>query len=622
MFETEVNLALSFRKKIRINTLRSWNWDGMFFYTAIIIWLKSLLLLAALHSPDSAGISPSTTFFGSPPIGSHLMFILFFAAVGLFFKNRMRWWYYLGYNFAVSLMLFCDLVYFRAYGAFLSIRFVLHPTGYNPLDLNLWSYIRPIDFLFLIDFIILFYLSFRKKKVYQHMHRKPVLALSLVILTSAYVGYDHYQIDIKGSKPNMNFFSICWVPYQSMSNMSPIGYHFYDAIRLFGEAKEYKLTQEDEQNIQTWLKQNQEDLPDNKYKGMYKGKNLIMLQVESLEDFVLNQKVNGQEITPNLNRLLKHSLNFTNYYEHVNNGTSSDGDLTTITSTYPIRTGTNFYRYPTNTYKSLPKLFEGIGYHTYSSHPERAGNWNWMEAHHNFGFQTSWDLREFQADERIGLGLSDSSYMRQMNQKLANVPQPFLMHFVTLTSHAPFDIPEKEKGLKLDKDFDETILGAYFQAVNYTDRHIGLFLDRLEKDGLLDNTVVAIYGDHGGVHKFYQSKVDNIKMENEKWRPNTHRLPFLIYSKGSEGETITTIGGQADTMPTLAYLLGVEDKEFKSTIMGKNLLKTTKNYTLLNNGTIVGNPASEEEKNHAKQTFEIADLIHKTNYFKYHPEGF
>lgn len=613
---------MSFRNKIRIRPLRSWNWDGLFFYTAIIIWVKSLLLLAALHSPDSAGIRPSTTFYGNAPIGSHLMFIVFFAAIGLLFKNRMRWWYYLGYNLAVSLMLFWDLVYYRAYGAFLSIRFLLHPTGFNPLELNLWTYIRPIDLLFLADFLVLLYLSFRKKKLYRSVHRKPILGLALMMLASAYVGYDHYRIDVKNTKEDMIFLRMCWVPYQSISNMSPIGYHFYDAIRLFGEAKEYKLTQEDEKKIQTWLKQNQDDLPDNKYKGMYKGKNLIMIQVESLEDFVLNQTVNGQEITPNLNRLLGNSLNFTNYYEHVNNGTSSDGDLTTITSTFPVRKGTNFYRYPTNTYLSLPKLFEGIGYHTYSSHPERAGNWNWMEAHRNFGFQTSWDLREFNVDETIGLGLSDGSYMRQMNQKLANVPQPFLMHFVILTSHAAFGIPEKEKGLKLDKEFEETILGAYFQAVNYTDRQIGLFLDRLEQDGLLDKNVVAIYGDHGGVHKFYQSKVNKIKMEKEEWRPNTHKLPFLVYSKGSQGETIPTIGGQADTMPTLAYLLGVDDKEFKSTIMGKNLLKTTKNYTILNNGTIIGTPSSEEEKNHAKQTFEIADLIHETNYFKYHPEGF
>lgn len=77
---------------------------------------------------------------------------------------------------------------------------------------------------------------------------------------------------------------------------------------------------------------------------------------------MVNESINGQEITPNLNRLTKNSLLFSKYHEQVNTGVSSDADFLTNTSTYPIRKGSTFYQYPFNTY-SLPKLLNNLEYH-------------------------------------------------------------------------------------------------------------------------------------------------------------------------------------------------------------------------------------------------------------------
>lgn len=592
-------------------------WDFLLIYTFLAVALKSLLLLAALHSPDSSSLNTAKTFFGQPPYAAQIAFILSFLALGLLFKNRARWHYYNIFNLLVSILLFWDLIYYRAYANFFSLRFLLHPNGFNPLSFNLWTFIRPIDFLFLIDLLVLGFLTIRGKSFYQNQKRRPIIGLLLLVLSVSFISYDHYRIDTKDeTKGRMIFLRTCWVPFQTISNTSPIGYHVLDVMNLFNETKQYKLSAQQQTEVQGWFKQNEENLPDNSYKGMFKGKNLILIQVESLESFELNQKANGQEITPTLNRLLKNSLYFSNFYEQVNGGTSSDCDLLTATSTFPVRTGTNFYRYPTNSYNSLPLLFGGMGYNTISSHPEPAGDWNWIEAHHNIGYQTLWDLRQFNVDETIGLGLSDGSYMKQLNEKIAHQPQPFLLHFVTLTSHGPFDMPENNKGLKLDPSFDKTMMGSYFQAVNYTDQQIGLFLDRLDKQGLLDNTVVAIFGDHAGVHKFYQDKIKTIPLENEEWRTNTHKLPLIIYSKGMKPVTIPTIGGQVDTMPTFAYLMGIDRTKFNSTAMGKVLVNTNKNYTILNDGTVIGTPPTEDAKQHVLQSFQIADLVHESNYFE------
>lgn len=591
-------------------------------YTFIAILWKSQLLLAALHAPDTAGINIGNMYFTVPPVISHFMFILFVVAFGLLFKKRGRRIYLIGIQVLFSLLLFGDLVYYRAYAAFLSLRFILHPNGFNPLDYNLWTFIRPFDFWLLIDIVVIAAVAlfrFRNTSVMSRRRerkRQPILAITLMLLAAGIVSYDHYRIDVKDTTHGeMMFFKLSWAPFQTMSDLSPIGYHLYDGLRLFGEAKGIELADQERAEVQDWLASNAEGLPDNSYKGKFQGKNLIVIQVESLENFVIGQQVNGQEITPNINRLLGNSLYFTHFYEQVNNGTSSDSDLMTTTSVFPVRSGANFFRYPTNTYNSLPKLMEGMGYQTISTHPEPAGSWNWVEAHHNIGYQTSWDLRKYKVDDTVGLGLSDESYLRQLGDKMTDVQSPFMLHVVTLSSHGPFDLPEKTRELRLDPSLDKTIMGAYFQAVNYTDKQIGKFIDKLDQLGLLDQTVVAIYGDHTGVHKYYQDQVDAIPyLENEAWRTHSLQLPFIIYSKGMQGEEIPTIGGQIDTLPTLAYLMGVDKAKFESTAMGKILVNTNKNFTILNNGTLVGEPR-DAEKDHILRSFQIANWLHESNYF-------
>ncbi|MGG1552132.1 LTA synthase family protein [Paenibacillus ferrarius] len=617
--------------------------NGLLIWTFAAILLKSQLLLAALHAPDNQGLSISNMYFTVPPVLSHLMFIVFWVAIGLFFRSRGRRIYLLAFNILFSIGLMCDLIYYRAYAAFLSLRFVLHPAGFNPLGLDLWSYARLFDLWFAADLLVLgIYGLFRLRGRSSYSggyggrngygssygysgyatrtdgkRRRPVLAVVLMLLAVGVVETEHYRIDVKNvTNGQMLFFNLSWAPFQSMSDMSPIGYHLYDGLRLFGSNKLKSLTSQEDGEIKAWLSANNEHLPDNAYKGKFQGKNLFVIQVESLEAFVLNQKVNGQEITPNLNRLMGNSLYFSNFYEQVNNGTSSDSDLMTTTSTYPIRYGANFFRYPTNTYHSLPNLMAGLGYQTVSTHSEPAGSWNWVEAHHSIGYQTSWDLRQYKVDDVVGLGLSDESYLRQLGEKVGSLQQPFLLHVITLSSHGPFDMPKATKELQLDPAFDSSIMGAYFQAIHYTDKQIGAFLDKLQQLGLLEQSVVAIYGDHTGVHKYYQDQVDAMPpMENEAWRTHTLKLPFMVYQPGLEGETIPTVGGQIDTLPTLAYLMGVDPSAFAEMAMGKVLLNTQRDYTMLNDGTIVGTPPTEADKQHLLSAFHIADLIHESDYF-------
>ena len=100
-----------------------------------------------------------------------------------------------------------------------------------------------------------------------------------------------------------------------------------DIINVYKDSKPYELTEEENDQINQYYNWKNENLPDNEYAGISENKNLIVIQVESLESFVLGKEINGKKITPVMDELIQKGLYFPNIYEQVNEGTSSDSDL-------------------------------------------------------------------------------------------------------------------------------------------------------------------------------------------------------------------------------------------------------------------------------------------------------
>ena len=287
----------------------------------------------------------------------------------------------------------------------------------------------------------------------------------------------------------------------------------------------------------------------------------------------------------------------------------------TNTSVYPIRTGATFFRFPNNTYNSLPKLLQGMGYSTLAIHGDRGSYWNWVPALTSIGFEKTMDETHFNTDEKIGLGISDGSYFKQVAPILASEKQPFYNFIVTLTSHSPFDLPDQYRKLALSEDLNKTKLGGYFQSVNYTDEQIGNFIGTLDKSGVLNNSVVVIYGDHTGVHKYYNDEVKEVQPQENWWLDDSKRIPLIIYHKGMKAREIEITGGQIDTMPTVAYLMGITEERYKNTVFGRNLLNTNQDFAVLANKQYVGKAADNEEIQEKLQGIDLADLIIRKNYF-------
>lgn len=590
------------------------------FIIYLTILLSKTLLFIALVSDDKAnGINFKNMFFSLPPLGAWVVINSAFLAIALFFKGNSQKWCFWILNLLFSLLVLGDMWYYRSNSVFLNYHMFSMTSNLENLGTSIISMLRLVDILFFIDIIILAFSNIKKRKSFRKVKRNVLGGITLILVSLSFLFYLHIKIDkLDGGFKYQFLFRTSWSPNQTMGNLTPIGYHIYDAFDFYEQSKPYVFEKDELESTKEVLKSLKEDLPDNEYAGLMKGKNLIIVQWESLETSVINKSIDGQEITPTLNKILSNSLYFDNYYEQTYSGTSSDAELLTNTSVFPVREGATFFRYPTNTYEnSLPNIFKRMGYSTLASHPDKGSYWNWLISLKSMGYDECLDSSDYDTTEKINLGVSDKSYLNQFVDKVKELESPFMAYTITLTSHTPFDLPKDEINLKIPENLKGSKLGGYYECINYTDKYIGDFLDRLDEEGILDNTVVVMYGDHEGVHKFYDDEVSAMK-DLEPWMvKNDKRVPLIIYNKGLEGQTFSKAGGQVDLLPTVSYLFGAPKDDYNSLLtLGRNLLNTNMDYALLSNHDLVGNNLDKEKQEKIKSFIEISDKMIRGNYFR------
>lgn len=589
----------------------------LFFLFSLLIIIKEVFFTWIWSSSDSiAKLQIFNMYMYWPKLLIHIVFAMTIASGIFLFNKNGRIIYILIADIVITILMFLDISYYRNYGNFLSIRHLFHEELFNPLNKELFNFYKR-DILLLIDFIILVPLSiFSLKNDSGKKSRRSIKIFILSWIINGIIIYtSHSLVDIKGvTNGKLTLFEKSFAPQVNMDDLGMVGYHEYD-LTSYILKKDKKLSTEEKVEINKWFEENKETLPDNKYKGLGKGKNLIIIQWESLENFAINYKVDGQEITPNMNKLLSNSLYFDNIYEQNKNGTTSDAELMANTSLLPISESAYFIQYPWKKQNTLQRLLEKYGYNTATAIADKGGVWNWLENHKSFGVQTIWDSSYFNRDELIGSNITDGSLFRQTEEKIKTLKRPYYLFMATATSHGPFDLPTNYRELKLPKEIDDTKLGGYLQSLRYTDKMLGEFLNKLKGDGVLDNSIIVIYGDHGGINKYYKKELENIDFANNNWKQEYLKVPMLIYNPEIKGEVINTYGGLVDLLPTVGYIMGVDKSDFEKTAMGRVLVNTNVNATINSSGQILGNPKDEKEIRHLQDMYKISNNIIESNYF-------
>ncbi len=568
--------------------------DNVLFLTFVIVGVLNASLLRSFCMPTLKSI------FSIQAILADTAVVIIIGAFGYFLKPKNRFAYY--FSFTIFLMAICMInsVYYTYYTSFASIS-MLSLTQYvgEVGDAVTENVIQLKDLIYIIGPIVMFIIHRKLKK--QNYYKRIIVkserkkkAFTTLITGVCIAGVFLLTLtptDISRllKQWNKEYIVQCFgiYVYQGNDVISTIQPTINSMFGYDKANKSFVEYFEGKQEVQT-----------NAYTNIFEGKNVLVIHAESMQTNAMELSFNGEEVTPNLNKLASEGMFFSNYYSQVSVGTSSDAELTFNTSLMPTKSGTAFVSYPDRTYISTPSLLKEKGYYTFSMHANNADFWNRRVMHTSLGYDRFYSKADYEiTDENIiGLGLSDKEFFAQSIEKLKKIDSKHENWYglmIMLSNHTPFSDTEKYGDYSVDiketitnEDgtteevvypyMEATKLGNYYKSLHYADEALGELITGLDEAGLLENTVLVIYGDHDArISRKEYNYLYNYDKENDDILddddPNYveydsyqyelgRKVPFIIWTKDMKGtslnQEITNVMGMYDAMPTLGNMLG------------------------------------------------------------------
>ncbi len=540
------------------------------------------------------------------------------------FLVRKRNLYFLIFSIILSSICCINSVYYNNYNDFASVY--LFETMFQAFKLPseaVTSVFQVSDFIFIwqILLMIVLYRMNKYEKNVTNFKRSLLVTFSLfVIILLTCNSNDIYRLTHDWNKSYV---------------VRNFGIYSYQVNDIFTVTKKFICPNCGKEEAQVIVDEyfRNKGTEENEYTNIFKDKNILFIHAESVQQMFLNSEINNQVITPNLNKLASEGLYFSNYYSQESVGTSSDTEFTITNSILPVGTGTVFINYDYNNYQSMIKSFEEIGYYTFSMHGNICEYWNRSQMYQAIGYDKFYCYNDYNLDDQIGIGLSDKSFFSQSADIISDIHNnydKFYGTLIMLTNHTPFYNDGK---VEFDVgNMEGTKIGNYLKLLHYADEAIGEFITKLDDLGVLEDTVIVIYGDHDAkftikqYEEYLGKDIDFYEYEQ------LTKVPLIIWTKDKQvqGE-ITKIMGAYDVMPTLANMF---DFEYEYAL-GHDIFSIDENIVVFPNGNWVTdkvyynnqlsdykvyNEVSEEylkeNEEKAKKVVEISNYLIRYNLFK------
>ena len=488
--------------------------------------------------------------------------------------RRVRPWLLVFIGIFCSTLILGDIVYYRFFGDVLSAPAMLaaHQTG------HVWgsvgSLFTPGLLWLVIDWPFAVWLAVRLSR--QTGEPAPIgFRLGTIAVEIAGLAVSALTLSaprVLGSTPLDQMFRARSVVEQ----LGPFGYHAYDTWNYARSTWLHPpATPAQIDDAAAWFRERGPLRAGGASFAAARGRNLIVVQVESLQDFAVDYSVGGQAVMPHLREWIGDSVRFTNVTDQTSEGRTSDAEFTTMTSLLPLDHGAVAFRFPGNHYTALPKVLTEHGYSTLSAVAFEPGFWNRQVMHPAYGFQTTLFEPDFQMTEQIGWGLNDHDFLQQMVPRLAALPRPFGAWLITLSLHHPFEsFPDSHKVLKLGA-LEGTSFGNYLHTMRFFDQALEDFKASLARNGLLDDSLLVVFGDHdaGFARDAALARTIGVGADEASWMLND-RVPLFIRLGANAGADLIGVrgrpAGQTDLAPTLLALLGIDAAPLP--YLGRNLL--------------------------------------------------
>lgn len=522
-------------------------------------------------------------------------FIIFMVSLLLLCrKSRVRFVLGMLMNLGVSILLFADELYYLYASNIISVMQAGNLQYGGEILAAIPSLLKPRQVLYFIDIlIVIIVLALKVVKIEKHKEflKKPVIIMTCVL--AIFCTYYHFIPEslelvtgyIYNKKSSVRYGTIYGYHVvdivNAITNNKNIKYEDYDS--MYKDYSEFKIAQAEQNPVNT------------NYDGIAAGKTVILVQLEAVQEFVTDKKINGKEITPNLNKFKKENINVTNMHSSSYT-TTADSEHSTLNSLYPMENGEAFSKYYGNTYDDVFNQFKDAGYYTMYAHGNWAYFWNRENVFSKYPVDDVMFLEQFEdTSELIRTYLSDELLYRQTIEKMAQKMQesdtPIIYDLVAASSHKPFElagIVDKYSKVSIDVgNLKGTEFGNYLEAVNYADYAFGIFIDLLKEYGIYDDVVIIVHGDHYGMQMYDENLIKFLGYDKNDYNDAVMQHTFsnvlcAIKIPGVSNVTISAPSSKNDVKPTLAQICGFEDVfSMGTSIFSRN------SYITINNGKVI-----------------------------------
>lgn len=556
----------------------SYNWltkTKLGFFTVVVVffWVKTYLTYITKFNLGVVGPMQKFLLLINP-----LPTAMLLIGIGLFFKGRKSYWIMVIIDFLLSLWLFSNILYYREFSDFLSTS-IIKTSGSTSDNLgkSIAGITKGTDFLVFLDVVIIVLLI--AFKVFKIDVRRLKLKISLLIEGLAVVLIGTNLTMAQKDRPGLltrTFDNNYIVKYLGLNSFA-----VYDGVKTAqSNAIMAKANHSDLKTVQSYIKKNY-IAPNPEYYGVAKNKNVLVIHLESFQQFLIDYKWHGKEVTPNLNKLYhaNDTISFDNFFNQVGQGKTSDAEIMLENSIFGLQSGSAMSSYGTsNTFESAPAILgQQAGYTSAVMHGGAGSFWNRDNAYKSFGYDYFMPLSYYQNKKGyyLGYGIKDKLFFDQSIKYIEHLPQPFYLKMITVTNHYPYDLDKKNQSIDKTDTGDKTVDG-YVQTAHYLDEAIGELMSYLKKSGLEKNTLIMLYGDHYGIsgnHHKASAQLLNKDSFNNFDNLQFQRVPLMFHMPGLKGGINHTYGGEIDVRPTLFNLLGINDQnmiQFGHSLLAKN----------------------------------------------------
>ncbi|AZN38726.1 LTA synthase family protein [Paenibacillus albus] len=519
-----------------------------FIYFTIILLVKGFLAWSVVFDkgPSFMTLVTEIPFF----------WVVFCLIEWLASKRKML--YYMIVNLLFTLLYFTVLMYYKYYGIIVTYHALRQADKVAEVGNSTYSLLDPYYLFIFVDIFVLAFILWRPKNIsYQRAVSSRPIMKKRGIIALFVVSFMLCLLNIWPNRASMN-------ENKQAEEMGILNYEVYTIFADTTADEDIVPMEQITQSEINRLKGVEQPL-EPKYFGADKGKNVIILQMESFQDFLIGLKIDGQEITPNMNKLAAENFHFNRFYTMVGQGTTSDAEYVVNTSLYVPKHEAATDKNVAKALPSFPKLMKANDYNTATFHTNAIEFWNRKELYSAIGWEKYYDQSFYGDDDHVAFGSSDEVlYAKTIPElkKMDESDKPFYAQVISMSAHHPFDLPERKYKMQLPERFEGTLVGDYIRSQNYADYALGQFIDGLKESGLWDDSIIMFYGDHQGLSLYsLDNKEKDLVAEmigHEYGYTDMFRIGAVLHAPGvTYPKVVSQMGGEVDIMPTLANLAGV-----------------------------------------------------------------